>query len=131
MTAVVIELVCGRCDRWLVRYTADVHRPFDEQIPFLREVVALGVVATEGVGGYRQASDGEWYRWAPGDSAALPDGDTYGRYRLTCPSGCSSDEQFRASKFERAAERLMRRLHETRRAQLLRITARKLLEFAL
>lgn len=121
---VTLELICGRCDAVLMRWTADLGKPF----------VKLGdgqqiAARIEAPGAYRRATDGQWYRWAPGPAADLPDGETWTRYVFRCPNGCRTAPQARVGRLEDAAESVLRRLHETR-TPLLRATLGSLLRLS-
>lgn len=136
MAEVTLELVCGRCGEWWIRWAVDPDRPFDEQLltsavgePYLLPEVRQGVMTTESPGSYSRASDAGWYRWVPGKAVSLAEGDTYGRYEFTCPSGCSSDVQTRVRRLDTAAVETLRYLHETR-TPVFRTTADKLLQFS-
>lgn len=85
-------------------------------------------VRTEAPGGYLPHSNGKWRRWAPGPAAALPDGEVWARYVLTCPNGCHTSPQALVDKLEDAAETVLRALHETR-MPLLRTTVDALLGY--
>jgi hypothetical protein len=138
MADVVLELVCGRCGQWWMRWTVDLDRPFEEQLwtwdgePYLvPEVPLLGFPPIDLPGGYRRATDGDWYRWAPGKAASLPEGATYARYRFTpCPGGHSTDIKSRVRKLDDAAVNELRRLYDTR-TPLRRVTVDKLLRSVL
>jgi hypothetical protein len=129
---VVLELACGRCGEWWIRWTVDPDRPFDEQLltsaagaPYLGpDVQRPGVVTTDLPGSYYRASDGNWCRWAPGAAAALPMSETYARYRFAC--GHPTDTKPRVHKLDEAAVRTVRALHSTR-TPLTRTTVDKLL----
>jgi len=118
---VTLELVCGRCGEWWIRWTVDPDRPFDEQLltsaagePYLIPEVRPGVMTTDSPGSYYPARDGSgtWHRWAPRAAAALPEGETYARYRFTC--GHPTDTKPRVHKLDAAAVRTLRVLHSTR-----------------
>lgn len=128
MLTVTLELACGRCRTWWMRWAADADRPFDGQ-DLTPAVNGASTVRSTGLGGYQLATDGHWYRWAPGTAAELPKGETYGRYEFTCP-GCGHDTvRARVGKLEDAAETALRHLHDTR-TPLLRTTPDKLLTYA-
>jgi hypothetical protein len=121
---VTLELACGRCDAVLMRWTADLGKPFEK--PYDGEQVS---VRTEAPGSYRRATDGKWYRWAPGPASELPDGEMWTRYVFACPNGCPTAPQVHIGKLEDAAESVLRRLHETR-TPLLRTTLGSLLRLS-
>jgi hypothetical protein len=124
-----LELVCARCGQWLMRWTADLGRPFGEQVPILPEVPGADTVRTQSPGGYRPASDGKWYRWAPGPAARLPEGEIWSRYPFTCPAGCRTSPQARVDKLDEAAMTVLRGLHKAQ-TPLLRTTVDSLLRWA-
>jgi hypothetical protein len=121
-----LELACGQCGHWLMRWETDPDRPFEKM--GTGTAVPGGAVSLEALGGYRRATDGKWYRWAPGSAADLPEGETRDRYVFTCPNGCRTSPQALVDKLEDAAETVLRALHETG-TPLLRTTVDKLLEF--
>lgn len=123
-----LELRCGRCGYVFMRWTADLGRPFDEQTILPEVDSRAGAVRTESPGGYRRASDGNWYRWAPGEAAELPDGETWSRYVFTCPTGCPTSPQHRVGKLEDAAMAALRWMHETR-TPFFRMTPDELLRY--
>jgi hypothetical protein len=127
VTEAVLEVVCGRCHAWWMRWAADVDEPFDEQAPFIPEV-PKGVVRVESPGSYHPDSGGRWRRWAPGEAADLPEGETWARYRFTCPNGCPSNVQARVHNLDDAAVKVLRHLHDTR-VPMLSTTVDKLLTF--
>lgn len=106
----VLELVCGRCGHWWMRWTVDLAVPFDEQ-RLAMWIPAPGVVKSQSPGSWLPASDGRWYRWVPRDMAGLPEG---ARYVFACPNGCPSDMQASEDKLLTAVTNVLRHLHETR-----------------
>jgi hypothetical protein len=121
-----LELICGRCGQWLLRWTADLGKPFDDRMPDLK-VSGPDVLSTQAPGGYRPGSDGRWYRWAPGPAERLPEGEIWDRWLLTCPRGCRTNPQARGDKLNDAAAVALRHLHATRQP-LLRVTMDSLLK---
>jgi hypothetical protein len=102
---------------------ADPDRPFDEQVltdaaghPVVDWCVEQGAVSTDSPGGFRRASDGRWYRWTPGEAAALPEGDTYARYLFSCPGGCVTAVKARVVKLDAAGLAVLRALHGMRKS---------------
>jgi hypothetical protein len=160
MADVVLKVVCGRrvtpagerpvirCGELWMRWAVDLDRPFDEQLftsaegePYLMPEVRPGIMTTDTRGALYPASDGRWYRWAPGDASdgrwyrpgdapALPEGETYSRYRLTCPGGHPTDVKARVHKLDDAAVKTLRYLHGTQTPQVFTTTIDKLLAFA-
>jgi hypothetical protein len=135
MAEAVLELVCGRprCGEWWMRWTVDLEQPFDGQLQtsaqgelYLSPTSRPGVLSTQTLGGLYPASDGRWYRWAPGDAAALPEGQGYSRYRFTCPGGHPTDVKPRVHKLDDAVLKALRHMYDTR-APRLRTTVDKLL----
>ena len=125
---VTLELACGDCGQWLMRWTADLDRPFGEQT-ITGQRVSRAAVRSEAPGEYLCASDRHWYRWAPGPAAQLPDGEVWTRYVLACPHGCRTAPQTRIEKLEAAAAAALGALHETR-TPLLRTTVDSLLRYS-
>ena len=123
-----LELICSRCGQWLLRWTADLGKPFDDRMPYC-EVSGPDVLRTQAPGGWRPGSDGRWYRWAPGPAERLPEGETWERYLLTCPNGCAATPQARSDRLHDAAAVALRHLHATR-TPLLRVTTDSLLRFS-
>ena len=62
----VLELVCGRCGHLFMRW--DSGEPHDGH------AIDHQAVRPEAPGSYLPASDGKYYRWAPGPAAETPDG---------------------------------------------------------
>jgi hypothetical protein len=136
MADVTLELACGRCGEWWIRWTVDPDRPFDEQLltsaagePYLPPEVRPGVMTTDSPGGYNPASDGDWYRRTPGEHASLPEGAIHARREFICPNGCRSDVQAGVHKLDAAAAKALRHLYETRTV-IFRTTVDKLLRSA-
>lgn len=125
---VMLEVGCGRCEEWWMRWTVDPDRPLDDQEP-MTAVNGSGVVRTQSPGSYVPATDGQWYRWTPGRTASIPEGGTYGIYRFTCPNGCETDPQARVKRLHRAARVVLKGLCDTRTPKL-RMTVDKLLTFS-
>lgn len=121
---VALELVCGHCGHLLMRWEAGLGRPFEKA--YDGQQVAARI---EAPGAYRLATDGKWYRWAPGPAAGLPDGEIWTRYAFRCPAGCRTSPQALVDKLEDAAETVLRALHGTR-TPLLRTTVDSLLRFS-
>jgi hypothetical protein len=126
---VALELVCARCGQWLMRWTADLGRPFGDQVPIVPQIPDANTARTQSPGGYRAASDGKWYRWAPGPAAALPDGQGWSRYVFTCPAGCRALPVARVDKLEEVAMTVLRKLHKAQ-TPLLSTTVDSLLRWA-
>jgi hypothetical protein len=133
----VLEVACGRCSVWWMRWTVDLDQTFDEQL----RVSATGksylepcvngdrTVRHNTPGTYYAATDRNWYRWTPGDTSSLPEGSSYTRTEFTCPSGCTSNVRCRDDKLMAAAIVALRHLHQTR-TPLFRTTVDKLLKSA-
>jgi hypothetical protein len=105
-----LELACGRCATWWIRWAVDLDVPFDEQrlLPTVRD----GVLRVQSPGTHKRATDGEWYRWQPG--GPIPAGEHWTRLEFDCPTGCPSDVQAGLDKLYDAAAAALRRLHDTR-----------------
>jgi hypothetical protein len=124
MDTATLELVCGHCGHWWLRYTVDLDLPYDQQCltvdgrqyPFGRKM-APGVWQAESPVPYRATSQG-----------SIPAVDST-RYRVTCPNACPSNVQVRLDKLENAAAKVMRHLYDTR-MPLLCTTVDKLLKSA-
>ena len=116
----VLELVCGQCEHLFMRW--------DSGEPYNGEAVDFRAVRIEDPGGYHPASDGKWYRWAPGPAADLPDGEVWGRYVLACPSGCRGTPQARVDRLQEAAAAALEAMDRTG-VPLLRTTVDGLLRY--
>ncbi len=121
VTVATLELECGQCGELFMRWETDPGKPFVKQFDGQQFAAR-----TEAPGAYRLATDGKWYRWAPGPAAGLPDGAIWTRYVFTCPNGCRTSPQAHIGKLEDAAEAVLRALHEAK-APLLRTTVDTLL----
>jgi hypothetical protein len=140
MSSAVLELVCPHCRVCWMRWTIDLEKPFDKQLqksatgePYIDPSWELpGAVRRNSPtpGGYYQDSDGNWYRWARGEHASLPEGEIHPRQEFICPNGCRSDPQAGVHKRDKAAVRVLRELHDTRASVPFRTTVDKLLPFA-
>jgi hypothetical protein len=128
MSVAVLELVCGRCEQWWMRWTADLDRPFDDQ-RYEPTVPASGVVDDEAPGSWRLGSDGNWHRWTPRRDPPWADGEMRPRNVFRCPNGCPSNVQALDDKLHDAALTALRHLHNTREPPL-QTTVDRLLKFA-
>jgi hypothetical protein len=117
----VLELVCGRCGHLFMRW--DSGEPHDGH------AIDHQAVRTEAPGSYLPASDGKYYRWAPGPAAETPDGEVWGRYTFRCPNGCPGSPQARTDRLHDAAEAALRALDEAGEP-LLRTTVDAMLRFS-
>lgn len=124
----VVEVRCGRCGVWWMRWTVSLDKPFaeDEVTPWTNGTV----FEVQAPGGMVQGTDGAWHRWAPGPAADLPAGETWARYVFKCPSGCRSNPVARVDKLEETAVRVLRGLHSEDTDVVLTMTVDKLLRFA-
>lgn len=99
-----LELTCEHCGLLFIRWKDDpVYFPGAAK-PWDGQQLAVRI---EAPGSYQRASDGKWYRWAPGPAARLPDGEIWTRY----VSGCGH-VQVRVDKLEDAADAKMRQMGE-------------------
>jgi len=123
-----LELACGRCHQWWLRWTVDLDIPFDDQRVTLF-VPASGVVIDESPGSWVLATDGTWKRWTPRRDQPWAEGEMYGRQIFVCPNGCPTAVQAREDKLHDAAVAALRYLHDTR-TPLFTTTVDKLLNSA-
>jgi hypothetical protein len=135
VTEIALELCCGQCGTWWLRWTVDCDRPLEDQLStaatgerYLEAYVnGRDTVQHSAPGGYQRASDGRWYRWTPGATGRLREGETYGRMEFRCPNGCAkSNVQVRNQKLDAAVVKALRAMHAMR-MPLLRMTVDKLL----
>jgi hypothetical protein len=160
VTEALLELVCSalrtdsdglrrRCGQWLMRWTADLDRPFDEQLTRAHDgrlyargdVPSSGVLRVESPG--MVDGDADWpipaaavdllgaragQRWMP---EGMTGDEEWSRWTFICPNGCRSNVQARVDKLDTAATKVLRELYDTRMTEVLCTTVDKLLAFRL
>lgn len=124
-SSATLEVVCGHCGTWWMRWTADLDKPFpaEEVSPYTNGQV----FAVQALGGYQKGTDGKWYRWVPGATSDLPPGEVRGRYVFRCPAGCRSNVQAVIDNLEVSANRVLKQLHADGVGEPFRTTVNKLL----
>ena len=127
---VTLELACGDCGQWLMRWTADLDRPFGEQTITGQRVSRAAVRSGRHPVNTCAPATADWYRSGTRARRAAA------RQARSGPGTCSpalmaarTAPQTRIEKLEAAAAAALGALHETR-TPLLRTTVDSLLRYS-